>query len=96
MRLNLFQQSIARTRKAINEANRLAAKMMRDSRRKRSQAETNLELFLDELAAEGVEISEENLPTIVIFVQRFVADQQRRKEELASDGGEDGMKDFPL
>jgi hypothetical protein len=88
---NNFQQSIARARAKIGEGNRLAAKMVRDIRRNKERANTNLELLLDELVAEtGIELKTENMPTIMIFVQQFLEDQKRKEP----DGDVDGMKDY--
>ena len=94
MKLNIFQQSIAKTRRKMHRANQLASKMVRDIRSDEERTNTNLEMFLDDLAAEGVEISKENLPTIAAFITQFVEHQQRRKEELA--GGGEGMEDHLL
>jgi hypothetical protein len=92
---NMFQQSIARTRAKIGEVMRLTRTMAKQVKQERTAAATNLELLIDEICAEtGIEMTPKNLPTIMLYVQQFLADQQRRREN--SDEGDGGMHDFPL
>lgn len=87
-----FQQSIARARAKIAEANRLAAKMVRDIKADKERANTNLELLIDDIVAEtAIPLTTENLPLIAFYVEQFVKDQQKEP-----DGDVDGMKDYPL
>jgi hypothetical protein len=91
--MNIFQQSIAKVRRKMHEANRLTAVMRRQIRQERQQANVNLELLIDEIVAEtGIELKPENMPTIMICLQQFLKDRQRKED----DGDHDGMKDFPL
>ncbi|SRR5216684_1597595 len=97
MKTNTFQQSIAKTRTKIREANRLAALMFRQVKRDKERANTNIELLLDQIVFEtGLEMKPENMPTIMAYVTQFVEDQARKKEESEPEGDVDGMKDFPL
>lgn len=79
---NAFQQSIARARRKIHEANRLTGVMSRQVKDDRALAQANLELFLDELQAEtGLDVSKkENWPTVMIYVEQFLHDQEERRE----------------
>lgn len=91
---NIFQQSIARTRATLHEHNRLKAIALRQIKEDKQRANANLELLLDEIVAEiGIEMTPHNLPTILLYVQRFIDHQQQRKEEMF-EGDPDGMKDF--
>lgn len=94
MKYNQFQLSIAKARAKMHEARRLAGVMIRHIKADNAKAETNLELLLDEIAAEtGLSITTENMPTIMIYVEQFIKDQQQRKEE--ADGDDGGMEDLP-
>jgi hypothetical protein len=92
----IFQQSIQKTRNKVYEVCRLIAATKKRAKKDDAQATTRLELLLDEICAEtGLKMSEENLPTIMLFVQQFITDQQKRKSN--SNGVDpDGMSDFPL
>jgi hypothetical protein len=93
--LNKFQQSIAKTRAKIREANRLTAVMFRQVKERKEKGNAGLELLLDDIAAEtGLAITTENMPTIMIYVQQFLEDQARKKQE--PDGDVEGMHDFPI
>jgi hypothetical protein len=93
--MNIFQQSIARTRAKMHEAKRLAGVALRDIKADRAQTQTNLELLLDHIVAEtGLELTPANMPTIVAYVSGFIEDQQRNKEDAFGDVG--GMRDFPI
>ena len=90
--MNIFQQSIARTRAKMHEANRLARVMVRRIKADRAHANTNLELLLDQIVAEtGIELKPENMPTIMTYVTQFIESQQ---QQAGHDG--DGMRDYPL
>ena len=90
-----FQKSIAKTRGQISEANRLARVMLRHVKEDRADALRNLELFLDTLVAEtGIELTEENLPTIQVFVEQYARDHARAKalrEEARADAEAFGL-----
>ena len=93
MRPITIQQSIANTRKKLHEFNRLVRIARRRNKDENASAQTNLELLIDHLVAEtGIELTEENLPTIVIYVREFLQSQQQQRVE----GDPDGMKDFPF
>jgi len=93
--MNILQQSIARTRRALHERNRLVRVMTRQIKAEKEHSNTNLELLLDDIVAHtGLELKPENMPTIMTYLMRFAEEQQRRREE--PDGDVDGMKDFPL
>ena len=92
--MNIFKQSIARTRAKLHEAQRLRSVAMGQIKADREQANANIELLLDEIATHtGLEITPANLPTIVAYVAAFAEDQRRRKEGM-NEGDVDGMKDF--
>jgi hypothetical protein len=93
---NLLQQSIARTRAKMHELGRRFAVAAQKEKRDKELANSNLALLLDEIAAEtGLDITKKNLPTIMLYVQQFASDQQKRKGN--SDGVDpEGMADFPI
>jgi len=95
--MNIFKQSIARTRAKLHEANRLAGVAMKQIKAEKEQANANIELLLDEIVAQtGLELTTANLPTILAYVTAFAEDQRRRKEEGLDAGDVEGMKDFPI
>ena len=95
--MNIFQQSIGKTRAKIQEANRLKAVMLRQIKTDRGRGNATLELLLDDIVAEtGLELKPENMPTIMAYVTQFIEKQQRRKEALTEVGDDDGMQDFPI
>lgn len=94
--MNQLQQSIDKTRRKMHEARRLAGVMMRQIKTEKEKTNAQVEWLLDEIAAEtGLKITPENMESIMTYVQEFVKDQQKRKEE-ADGGGESDFTDFPL
>ena len=79
---NAFQQSIAKTRRQLHEANRVTGIMTRRVKEDRALALTNLTLFLDTLQQEtGIDVNkEENWPTVVIYIEQFLEHQAARRE----------------
>jgi hypothetical protein len=92
--MNIFQQSIARTRATMREYDRLRAIALRQIKENREKANANVELLLDEIVAEtGIELKPENMPIIMVYVARFIEHQRRRREAMI-EGDDEGMKDF--
>jgi hypothetical protein len=95
--MNNAQESIVKTRTKIHKVNRLVRTMFRQIKEDNRHAETNLELFLDDLAAEGVVMSKDNIPNIMVYVRQFIEDQARKKEAATPDEtSDDHFQDFPL
>jgi anion-transporting ArsA/GET3 family ATPase len=91
--MNIVQQSIAKARRKMHEANRLVAVAVKQIKKDRERSNANLELLLDQIVAEtGIELKPENMPTVMVYVQQFLKDQQQSQPD--DDG--DGMKDFPV
>jgi hypothetical protein len=92
--MNIFQQSIARTRATLHEYNRLRGIVAKRIKADHEKANANLELLIDEIVAEtGIELTPQTFPIIAFYVARFVDHQRQRKEE-SFEGDYGGMKDF--
>jgi hypothetical protein len=80
MKNTIVQQSIQKTRNKFAAIYRLVAVTKKQIKKERAQAETQLELLLDEIVQEtGLKPTRKNLPPIMLYVSQFVADQQKRK-----------------
>jgi len=88
--MNIFQQSIFKTRSAMHDAKKQVGLALKRMRADKQQAQTQLELLIDEICAEtGLKPTPENLPTIMLYVTRFVEDQRQQ-----TDGDSEGMQDY--
>jgi hypothetical protein len=80
--MNFIQQSIQKTRAKLRELCRVVAITKTQIKKEHKQAETQLELLLDEIVQEtGLKPTRKNLPTLLLYVSQFVADQQKRKAD---------------
>lgn len=91
--MNIVQQSIAKTRRLLNERKRQIAVALKHARQNEQQRNAALELMIDSVCAEtGLPFTQKNMPTIALFVKQIIKDQHRGPE----DDDPEGMSDFPL
>jgi hypothetical protein len=87
--MNAIQQSIEKTRRLLFERKRQIAVAVKHAKQNEERRNTAMELLIDSVCAEtGLPFTQENLPTIALFVKQVIKDQHRE-----SDDDPDGMSD---
>jgi hypothetical protein len=91
--MSIVQQSIAKTRHLLFERKRQIAVAIKHARQSEQKRNAALELLIDGVCAEtGLKFTQENMPTIALFVKQVIKDQRKGPE----DDDPEGMSDFPL
>lgn len=92
--MSIVQQSIAKTRRLLFERKRQIALAIKHARQNEQKRNAALELLVDDVCAEtGLKFTQENMPTIALFVKQVIKDQRLGSSE---DDDPEGMSDFPL